>query len=94
MNSKQHLVATGQSGEVRRATVDEVRDRLRYLKRKRDEAKLLEVTDLDTRLAMNKEQQDQEAEEKRRLRNEKRRAKKKGDSNAMEWKVEGDGIIN
>jgi U4/U6.U5 tri-snRNP component SNU23 len=44
---------------------------------------------------MGKDKMEQEAEEKRRLRNEKRRAKKKNtDSNAMEWKVEGDGIIS
>jgi len=93
LNSKQHLVATGQSGEVHRATVHEVRERLRYLKRKRDEDKFMEVTDLDARLAMTKEQLEKDAEEKRRLRNEKRRAKKKTDATAMEWKVEGDGII-
>lgn len=87
------MIATGQSGEVRRATVQEVRDRLRYLKRKQDEAKILDVIDLDSRLAMNREQMEKDAEEKRRLRNEKRRAKKKTDSNAMEWKVEGDGVI-
>lgn len=94
LNSKQHLVATGQSGEVRRATVEEVRERLRYLKRKREEEMTLEVTNIDERLAMNKEKLDQEAEEKRKKRAEKRRAKKNGDSNAMEWKVQGDGIIN
>lgn len=93
LNSKQHLVATGQSGEVRRATLEEVRDRLRYLKRKRDEEKNDEVTNLDARLEMHKEKLEQDAEERRRKRNEKRRAKNKGDSNAMEWKVEGDGII-
>ena len=64
------------------------------MKRKRDEDKFLEDTDLDARLAMNKDKLEQEAEEKRRLRNEKRRAKKKADSTTMEWKVEGDGIIN
>ena len=94
LNSKQHLVATGQSGEVRRATVEEVRDRLRYLKRKREEDSKNEVIDIDTRLAMGKEKMDLEAEERRRKRNEKRRAKNKADSNAMEWKVEGDGIIS
>lgn len=94
LNSKQHLVATGQSGEVRRATVEEVRERLRYLKRKREEEMISEVTNLDERLAMNKEKLDQEAEEKRRKRAEKRRAKKNGDSTAMEWNVQGDGIIN
>jgi U4/U6.U5 tri-snRNP component SNU23 len=93
LNSKQHLVATGQSGEVRRATVEEVRERLRYLKRKRDEDKFQEVTDLDTRLAMNRDQIDRDAEERRRKRNEKRRAKKNNDSTAMEWNIEGDGII-
>ena len=93
LNSKQHLVATGQSGEVRRATLEEVRDRLRYLKRKRDEDKYLEVTDLGARLTLSKDKMEQEAEEKRRLRNEKRRAKKKTDEHAMEWKVDGDGII-
>jgi U4/U6.U5 tri-snRNP component SNU23 len=94
LNSKQHLVATGQSGEVRRATVEEVRERLRYLRRKREEDKFQEVIDLDTRLALNKEQLEQEAEARRQKRNEKRRAKKNGDSTAMEWKVEGDGIIS
>ncbi|KAF2036651.1 hypothetical protein EK21DRAFT_51596 [Setomelanomma holmii] len=93
LNSKQHLVATGQSGEVRRATVEEVRDRLRYLKRKRDEDKFQEVTDLDTRLRMNRDKIEQEAEERRRKRNEKRRAKKNGESTAMEWNIEGDGVI-
>ncbi|KAF1911155.1 hypothetical protein BDU57DRAFT_462184 [Ampelomyces quisqualis] len=93
LNSKQHLVATGQSGEVRRATVEEVRERLRYLKRKRDEDKFQEVTDLDTRLAMNRDKIEQDAQERRRKRNEKRRAKKNNDSTAMEWNIEGDGII-
>jgi U4/U6.U5 tri-snRNP component SNU23 len=94
LNSKQHLVATGQSGEVRRATLEEVRDRLRYLKRKRDEDKFQEVTDLDTRLALNRSKVEEEAEERRRKRNEKRRAKKKEDSTAMEWNIQGDGVIS
>jgi U4/U6.U5 tri-snRNP component SNU23 len=94
LNSKQHLIATGQSGEVRRATLGEVRDRLRYLKRKREEESKNEAIDIDTRLAMGKEKMDLEAEERRRKRNEKRRAKNKTDSNAMEWRVEGDGIIS
>jgi U4/U6.U5 tri-snRNP component SNU23 len=36
-NSKQHQVAVGESGEVRRASGREVRERLRYLKRKMEE---------------------------------------------------------
>ncbi|KAI9725431.1 MAG: hypothetical protein M1835_003827, partial [Candelina submexicana] len=37
LNSRQHLVATGQTGEVRRAAVEEVRERLGWLKRRREE---------------------------------------------------------
>ena len=94
LNSKQHLVATGQSGEVKRATLEEVRERLRYLKRKADEAKRDEVVDVDARLALGRERMEAEAEERRRKRNEKRRAKKKGDDNAMQWtSVGADGVI-
>jgi U4/U6.U5 tri-snRNP component SNU23 len=94
LNSKQHLVATGQSGEVKRATLEEVRERLRYLKRKADEAKRDEVVDVDARLALGRERMEAEAEERRRKRNEKRRAKKKGDDNAMQWTgVGADGVI-
>jgi len=35
LNSRQHLVAVGQSGEVRKAGVEEVRERLAWLKRKK-----------------------------------------------------------
>ncbi|KAL5118860.1 U4/U6.U5 snRNP associated protein [Pleosporales sp. CAS-2024a] len=96
LNSRQHLIATGQSGEVRRATLREVRERLRYLERKRDEDKFQEVADLDTRLALHKSKLEEEQEERRRKRNEKRRAKKKADSDstAMEWNVDGDGVIH
>jgi len=34
LNSKQHLVNVGETGEVKRATLDEVRERLAWLKRK------------------------------------------------------------
>ncbi|KAI4129989.1 MAG: hypothetical protein LQ347_003545 [Umbilicaria vellea] len=37
LNSRQHLQNTGQSGEVKRATLEEVRERLEWLKRKREE---------------------------------------------------------
>ncbi|PSK54767.1 U4/U6.U5 small nuclear ribonucleoprotein component snu23 [Elsinoe australis] len=92
LNSKQHLVATGQTGEVRRATVEEVRDRLLWLKRKREEERLRETVDLGTRLEVAKEEEERLREEKRRKRNEKRRKTKDG-KGLEEVKVEDDGII-
>jgi U4/U6.U5 tri-snRNP component SNU23 len=62
LNSKQHLVATGESGEVRRAGLEEVKERFEWLKRKRDA----------------REDEEREREEKRRRRNEKRRKTKDG----------------
>lgn len=73
LNSKQHLVATGESGEVKKATVEEVRERLAWLNRKREDEKNDEVVDLGARLEQAREKEQREREEKRRKRNEKRR---------------------
>lgn len=99
LNSKQHLINTGQSGEVVVATLQDVRDRLDMLKqRKRDmeeeEARLGEI-DIGARIKKAEEIDTAEREEKRRRRNEKRR---KGGENGVkkedEW-VEGRlGIIS
>ena len=77
-NSKQHLVNTGESGEVKRATVEEVRERLRWLKRKMEEEKREETIDLEARLEFTREREEKEREERRRKRNEKRRKTKDG----------------
>jgi len=94
LNSKQHLVATGQTGEVRRAGVREVRERLMYLKRKIDDEKSEEVIDLDARLDKARDAEEAEREKKRRRRNERRR-KNKGDEDHIkkEYDEEDDGII-
>jgi len=92
LNSKQHLVATGESGEVRRATLEEVKERFEWLKRKRDEDKAREVVDLGARIEVAKEQEEREREEKRRKRNEKRRKTKDG-LGVAEVKVEDDGVM-
>lgn len=76
LNSKQHLSNTGQSIEVKKATLQDVRERLRYLNRKRKEAMVKEEVDLDKRLDQRKEEEAKEREAKRHKRNEKRRAKK------------------
>jgi U4/U6.U5 tri-snRNP component SNU23 len=92
LNSKQHLVNTGESGEVKRATLEDVMERLEYLKRKRDDEKAREVVDLSARIEVAKEQEEREREEKRRKRNEKRRKTKDG-MGVEEVKMENDGVI-
>lgn len=62
-----------------KATLDDVRERLRYLSRKRKEESRVDETDLDKRLEKHKEEEEREREEKRRKRNEKRRSKKQQD---------------
>ena len=92
LNSRQHLVATGQSGEVRRASVGEVRERLAWLKRRREEDDKGDVVDLGVRLEVAREGEVREREERRRRRNEKRRKTEAGRGVKEEF-VEGNGII-
>lgn len=94
LNSPQHLIATGQSGEVKRATLEEVKERLEWLARKKAEEKeaASNVIDLDKRLDARKEQEEAEREEKRRKRREKRR-KTEGGAGVKQEEVEGNGII-
>lgn len=92
LNSRQHLVATGQTGEVKRASLEDVMDRLEWLKRKRDEEKEKETLDLGTRLDIARDEEERERAEKRRKRNEKRRKTKDG-AGIKEEEVENDGII-
>jgi U4/U6.U5 tri-snRNP component SNU23 len=77
LNSKQHLINTGQSGEVKRATLQDVRDRLEMLKaRKRaqeEEDKLMGEVNIQARIQKAEELDAAEREEKRRKRNERRR---------------------
>lgn len=77
LNSKQHLVNTGQSGEVVRATLEDVRDRLEMLKQRKREREVednrMGEVDLDARLKKAEQVEDEEREERRRKRNEKRR---------------------
>ena len=97
LNSKQHLIATGQSGDVVRAGVTEVRHRLRMLSRQKrvraEEERKAWQLDLGERLKEREEQDAKEREERRRKRNEKRR-KGGGDGVKQEDSWEGRlGII-
>ena len=92
LNSKQHLVNTGESGEVRKATLEEVKERFEWLKRKREEEKAKEIVDLDTRIEAAQEADEREREERRRKRNEKRRKTKDG-MGVQEPKIVDDDVI-
>jgi len=94
LNSRQHMMNTGQSGEVRRATLEEVRERLAYLIRRREEEKIGAdtVVDLGERLVKRGEEEEKLREEKRRKRNERRR-KTEGGVGVKREEVEGNGII-
>lgn len=91
LNSKQHLQNTGQTGQVKKASAQEVRDRLAWLKRKMEEEERDKVLDLSTRLETAREKEEREREEKRRKRNEKRRKTK--DGLGHQHQDVGDGII-
>ncbi len=69
LNSRQHLTAIGETGEVKRATLEEVRERLGWLKRKKEEeAKEADITDLRARLEVRADEEEARREEKRRKR--------------------------
>jgi U4/U6.U5 tri-snRNP component SNU23 len=91
-NSKQHQLKVGESGEVRRATAEEVRERLKWLKRKIETDKRDELVNLDERLQIAKERDEREREEKRQKRREKRRKTKDG-VGFQQPTFEDDGVI-
>lgn len=83
LNSKQHLIAIGESGEVKRASLEDVRNRLRWLahkkREKEEEDRKAFNLDLKARLKDREEQDAREREEKRAKRREKRRGIKQED---------------
>ncbi|KAA8913281.1 hypothetical protein FN846DRAFT_902974 [Sphaerosporella brunnea] len=83
LNSKQHLVATGKTAEVERATLEDVLKRLEWLKRQREQREKGEHWDLRKRL---EERQRLEEEERIRKREKRKEAKKR--KRAVEIKKE------
>lgn len=64
-NSMQHLRAIGQTGEVKRATVEDVRARIDYLWEKRLAEEMEDVKTLHERLEIRKVEDEKEREERR-----------------------------
>ncbi|KAF4984851.1 hypothetical protein FZEAL_4 [Fusarium zealandicum] len=71
LNTPQHLINTGQTTEVKRATAQEVHDRIEYYIRRREDLEKEKQTSLYDRLQLREEEAEKEAEE--------RRQKKRGD---------------
>ncbi len=97
LNSRQHLVATGQSGLVKKATVAEVRERLDWLVARKKQKEMEEggkgEVDLGKRLEERRVEEERVKEERRKRRNEKRRKNKDGGVKVEEGFEGGGGII-
>ncbi|KAF4126827.1 U4/U6.U5 tri-snRNP component SNU23 [Geosmithia morbida] len=70
LNTTQHLLNTGQTTEVRRATVEEVMARIDMYVRRRDDLEREKATSLHDRLKLREDEMEKEAEEKRAKRKE------------------------
>ncbi|UPK96401.1 hypothetical protein LCI18_007336 [Fusarium solani-melongenae] len=93
LNTPQHLLNTGQTTEVKRATAEEVHQRIEYYIRRREELEKDKQTSLHERLQLREEEAEKEAEERRKKRkeeNERKKAKREEESKVkMEY---GDDI--
>ncbi|EEU40980.1 uncharacterized protein NECHADRAFT_33630 [Fusarium vanettenii 77-13-4] len=93
LNTPQHLLNTGQTTEVKRATAEEVHQRIEYFIRRREDLEKEKQTSLHERLQLREEEAEKEAEERRKKRkeeNERKKAKREEESKVkMEY---GDDI--
>lgn len=70
LNTTQHLINTGQRTEVKRATAEEVHERIAHYVKRKQELEKEKTTSLQERLQLREEEREKEAEEKRRKRRE------------------------
>ncbi|KUJ16907.1 uncharacterized protein LY89DRAFT_67212 [Mollisia scopiformis] len=69
-NSMQHLRAIGQTGEVKKASAEDVRERIERIWERMQEEKKDDVKTLGERLEIRKEEEEKDREERRRKRKE------------------------
>lgn len=92
-NSMQHMRNIGQSGEVKKATPEEVHARIELLWERIQERKREEVVNLEERLAVRKEEEEKEREDRRRKRKEVEEKRRLEREEALRVKVEyGDDV--
>lgn len=70
INTTQHLLNSGQTSEVKRATLEEVRQRIDLYIRRKEDLEKEKATSLQDRLALREEEREKELEEKRTKRKE------------------------
>lgn len=70
LNTPQHLINTGQTAEVKRATAQEVHERIEYYIRRKDDLEKEKATSLQERLQLREEEREKELEERRKKRRE------------------------
>ncbi|KFA60521.1 hypothetical protein S40285_07878 [Stachybotrys chlorohalonatus IBT 40285] len=70
LNSMEHLTNAGQTAEVKRATAEEVHERIAYYIQRKEDLDKEKATSLQDRLQLREEEMEKEAEEKRQKRRE------------------------
>lgn len=88
MNTTQHLLNSGQKTEVRRATADQVHERIAFYIQKKEELDRDRVTSLEERLQIRQEENEKEAEEKRQKRRDDAEKKRREREDAAKVKTE------
>lgn len=88
LNTTQHLLNTGQTTEVKRATVEEVHERISYYIRKKEELEKEKATSLQERLHIREEEREKELEERRQRRRDEAEKKRKEKEDAAKVKTE------
>ncbi|KAK5998358.1 U4/U6.U5 small nuclear ribonucleoprotein component snu23 [Cladobotryum mycophilum] len=93
LNTTQHLLNTGQTTEVKRATAEEVHERIAFYVRRREDLEKEKTTSLKERLQLREEEQEKEAEERRKKRKEDTEKKRQEKEEAAKVKTEyGDDV--
>ncbi|KXH65847.1 hypothetical protein CSAL01_03780 [Colletotrichum salicis] len=93
LNTPQHLANTGQKTEVKRATAEEVRDRIEWHWQRKLDLEKEKATSLQDRLALREEENAKEAEERRKKRKEADERRRAGREAAEKVKTEyGDDV--
>ncbi|KAF4466030.1 C2H2 finger domain [Fusarium albosuccineum] len=88
LNTPQHLMNTGQTTEVKRATAQEVHERIEYYIRRREDLEKEKQTSLHERLQLREEEAEKEAEERRKKRREETEKKRLKKEEAAKVKTE------
>ncbi|SPN98410.1 related to C2H2 finger domain protein [Cephalotrichum gorgonifer] len=88
LNTMQHLIATGHTGQVKRASAEEVRERILWHVNRRKELEAEKTVSLEDRLAMRERERAVEAEERKARRKEAEEKKRLEREEAEKAKVD------